>query len=145
VTAIVPPTVGITVGGGALAVVVGCGVVVATEMVGGEPATVVGGGAAVVVATDGAPGSTVVGGAEATPGVATDGIVVGVGVPGFASSVVDETANGASARSTSRGDTTVSTRAVMPDSTRLTAAQASPLVTTVPRIHAPVMAIRVRT
>jgi hypothetical protein len=140
----VPPMVGITVVG---VVVVGCGAVVVTATVGGGT-EVVGLGGGTVGGVDGAPRSAVLWDATGLDVVALTvvaGIEPGLALALGADSVVDETANGASARSTSLGDTTVSTRVVMPDSTRLTAAHASPLVTAVPRIHAPMMAIRVRT
>ncbi len=144
VTPMLPPIVGITVGGAPTVVVVTVGgAVEVTDEVGGEA----GGGAARVVG--GSVGPSEVGGtADAVDGTVTAATVVGPGAtppPLADSSVVEETANGASARSTSRAETTESLRVVIRVSTPPTAAHASPLVTAVPRIHAPTMAIRVRT
>jgi len=144
VTPMVPPMVGMTVDCGPLVVLVGCGAVVVTVTTGGGTTVVCWGGGRVVGGADGTTPSAVVCGA---PGAETVVLGVVTGAEGVltGNSVVDDTAKGASARSTSRGDTTISPRVVMPDSTFLTAPHASPLVTAVPRIHAPAMAIRVRT
>lgn len=147
VTAMLPPIVGITVGGAPVVVVVAFGGAVEVTATVGDGA---GGGAGRAVGGS-VRGVEVGGEADADDGSVTAGTAVAAVGPGATpppladSSVVEETANGASARSTSRGETTESLPVVIRVSTPLTAAHASPLVTAVPRIHAPTMAIRVRT
>jgi hypothetical protein len=129
--------------GGAVVVVIATvgGAVGARVSFGAAAARVVGGGLdgwAVVGALDETVGN--VDGAE--PEVSALPAVVTVTERDW---VDDVLANGATARSTPRGDTMAPSLVVMRVSTRSTAAHASPLVTVVPRMHAPRATIRVRT
>ena len=145
VTATVPPAVGITVGLAALVVggaVVGGVVTVDTGAASGGTLVA---GDEVSAVVDVAPGRDGPSGAGEIVGVTGAVVAVDIAAPSGRHSVVDDTANGATARSTALGDTMTASDVVSRVSTRFTAAHASPLVTTVPRIHAPARASRVRT